>query len=143
MVVGVRGNLFVVVVVDSGLFVVVVVVAVDNGLPSQLTGQRALLLLLLCHLFKLTGLAAKNRTQTPKQTRTRVERKEYNVRRQRMSCCCCCCLPSHALSEQTVELIVVGKKVAQTLILFHVLEAGRIGQRRNCKFLGTHKIQSD
>ena len=71
MVVGVRGNLFVVVVVDSGLFVVVV--AVDNGLPSQLTGQRA-----LCHLFKLTGLAAKNRTQTPKQTRTRVERKEYN-----------------------------------------------------------------
>ena len=74
MVVGVRGNLFVVVVVDSGLFVVVV--AVDNGLPSQLTGQRALLL--LCHLFKLTGLAAKNRTQTPKQTRTRVERKEYN-----------------------------------------------------------------
>ena len=135
MVVGVRGNLFVVVVVDSDLFVVVV--AVDNGLPSQLTGQRA-----LCHLFKLTGLAAKNRTQTPKQTRTRVERKEYNVRRQRMSCCCCC-LPSHALSEQTVELIVVGKKVAQTLILFHVLEAGRIGQRRNCKFLGTHKIQSD
>ena len=80
MVVGVMGNLFVVVVVDSGLFVVVVV-AVDNGLPSQLTGQRA-----LCHLFKLTGLAAKNRTQTPKQTRTRVERKEYNVRRQRMSC---------------------------------------------------------
>lgn len=78
MVVGVRGNLFVVVVVDSGLFVVVVV-AVNNGLPSQLTGQRALLLLLLlCHLFKLTGLAAKNRTQTPKQTRTRVERKEYN-----------------------------------------------------------------
>ena len=138
MVVGVMGNLFLVVVVDSGLFVVVV--AVDNGLPSQLTGQRA-----LCHLFKLTGLAAKNRTQTPKQTRTRVERKEYNVRRQRMSCCCCCCccLPSHALSEQTVELIVVGKKVAQTLILFHVLEAGRIGQRRNCKFLGTHKIQSD
>ena len=135
MVVGVMGNLFVVVVVDSSLFVVVV--AVDNGLPSQLTGQRA-----LCHLFKLTGLAAKNRTQTPKQTRTRVERKEYNVRRQRMSCCCCC-LPSHALSEQTVELIVVGKKVAQTLILFHVLEAGRIGQRRNCKFLGTHKIQSD
>ena len=78
MVVGVRGNLFVVVVGDSGLFVVVV--AVDNGLPSQLTGQRALLLLLLllCHLFKLTGLAAKNRTQAPKQTRTRVERKEYN-----------------------------------------------------------------
>ena len=73
MVVGVRGNLFVVVVV-SDLFVVV---AVNNGLPSQLTGQRALLLL-LCHLFKLTGLAAKNRTQTPKQTRTRVERKEYN-----------------------------------------------------------------
>lgn len=143
MVVGVRGNLFVVVVVDSSLFVVVVV-AVHNGLPSQLTGQRAWLLL-LCHLFKLTGLAAKNRTQTPKQTRTRVERKEYNVRRQRMSCCGCvlCCLPSHALSEQTVELIVVGKKVAQTLILFHVLEAGRIGQRRNCKFLGTHKIQSD
>ena len=67
MVVGVRGNLFVVVVV-SDLFVVV---AVDNGLPSQLTGQRA-----LCHLFKLTGLAAKNRTQTPKQTRTRVERKQ-------------------------------------------------------------------
>lgn len=78
MVVGVRGILlFVVVVVDSGLFVVVVVVAVHNGLPSQLTGQRAWLLL-LCHLFKLTGLAAKNRTQTPKQTRTRVERKEYN-----------------------------------------------------------------
>lgn len=76
MVVGVRGNLFVVVVVDSSLFVVVV--AVHNGLPSQLTGQRAWLLLLLCHLFKLTGLAAKNRTQTPKQTRTRVERKEYN-----------------------------------------------------------------
>ena len=73
MVVGVRGILFVVVVVDSGLFVVV---AVHNGLPSQLTGQRAWLL--LCHLFKLTGLAAKNRTQTPKQTRTRVERKEYN-----------------------------------------------------------------
>ena len=141
MVVGVRGNLFVVVVEVSDLFVV----AVNNGLPSQLTGQRAWLLLLLCHLFKLTGLAAKNRTQTPKQTRTRVERKEYNVRRQRMSCCGCvlCCLPSHALSEQTVELIVVGKKVAQTLILFHVLEAGRIGQRRNCKFLGTHKIQSD
>ena len=81
MVVGVMGNLFLVVVVDSSLFVVV---AVDNGLPSQLTGQRA-----LCHLFKLTGLAAKNRTQTPKQTRTRVERKEYNVRRQRMSCCGC------------------------------------------------------
>ena len=78
MVVGVRGNLFVVVVVDSTLFVVVVVVvAVNNGLPSQLTGQRALLLL-LCHIFKLTGLAAKNRTQAPKQTRTRVERKEYN-----------------------------------------------------------------
>ena len=80
MVVGVRGILFVVVVVGSGLFVVV---AVHNGLPSQLTGQRAwllllLLLLLLRHLFKLTGLAAKNRTQTPKQTRTRVERKEYN-----------------------------------------------------------------
>ena len=76
MVVGVRGNLFLVVVVVSDLFVVV---AVDNSLPSQLTGQRALLLLLLlCHLFKLTGLAAKNRTQAPKQTRTRVERKEYN-----------------------------------------------------------------
>ena len=73
MVVGVRGNLFVVVVEVSDLFVV----AVDNCLPSQLTGQRALLLL-LCHLFKLTGLAAKNRTQPPKQTRTRVERKEYN-----------------------------------------------------------------
>ena len=72
MVVGVRGNLFWVVVVVSDLFVV----AVDNGLPSQLTGQRALLLLLLlCHLFKLTGLAAENRTQTPKQTRTRVEKK--------------------------------------------------------------------
>ena len=76
MVVGVRGNLFLVVVEVSDLFVVV---AVDNSLPSQLTGQRALLLLLLlCHLFKLTGLAAKNRTQPPKQTRTRVERKEYN-----------------------------------------------------------------
>ena len=61
-----------VVVEVSDLFVV----AVDNGLPSQLTGQRALLLLLLlCHLFKLTGLAAENRTQTPKQTRTRVEKK--------------------------------------------------------------------
>ena len=73
MVVGVRGNLFVVVVEVSDLFVV----AVDNGLPSQLTGQRALLLLLLLlyHLFKLTGLAAKNRTQAPKQTRTRVEKK--------------------------------------------------------------------
>ena len=69
MVVGVRGNLFVVVVEVSDLFVV----AVDNGLPSQLTDQRALLL--LCHLFKLTGLAAENRTQTPKQTRTRVEKK--------------------------------------------------------------------
>ena len=84
MVVGVRGNLFLVVVEVSDLFVV----AVDNGLPSQLTDQRALLLL-LCHLFKLTGLAAENRTQAPKQTRTRVERKEYNVRRQRMSCCSC------------------------------------------------------
>ena len=73
MVVGVMGNLFLVVVVVSDLFVVV---AVDNGLPSQLTDQRALLL--LCHLFKLTGLAAENRTQAPKQTRTRVERKEYN-----------------------------------------------------------------
>ena len=80
MVVGVRGNLFVVVVAAAAAAVVVVVVAVNNGLPSQLTGQRALLLLLLllCHLFKLTGLAAKNRTQAPKQTRTRVERKEYN-----------------------------------------------------------------
>ena len=76
MVVGVRGILFVVVVVVVSNLFVVVVVAVHNGLPSQLTGQRALLL--LCHLFKLTGLAAKNRTQTPKQTRTRVERKEYN-----------------------------------------------------------------
>ena len=80
MVVGVMGNLFVVVVAAAAAAaVVVVVVAVDNSLPSQLTGQRALLLLLLlCHLFKLTGLAAKNRTQAPKQTRTRVERKEYN-----------------------------------------------------------------
>ena len=78
MVVGVRGNLFVVVVAAAAAVVVVVVVAVNNGLPSQLTGQRALLLLLLGHLFKLTGLAAKNRTQAPKQTRTRVERKEYN-----------------------------------------------------------------
>ena len=82
MVVGVRGSLFVVVVAAAAagaVVVIVVVVAVDNGLPSQLTGQIALLLLLLlCHLFKLTGLAAKNRTQTPKQTRTRVERKEYN-----------------------------------------------------------------
>ena len=79
MVVGVMGNLFVVVVAAAAAaaVVVVVVVAVDNSLPSQLTGQRALLLL-LCHLFKLTGLAAKNRTQPPKQTRTRVERKEYN-----------------------------------------------------------------
>ena len=76
MVVGVMGNLFVVVVAAAAV-VVVVVVAVDNILTSQLTGQRALLLL-LCHLFKLTGLAAKNRTQAPKQTRTRVERKEYN-----------------------------------------------------------------
>ena len=76
MVVGVMGNLFVVVAAAAAAVVVVVVVAVNNGLPSQLTGQRALLL--LCHIFKLTGLAAKNRTQAPKQTRTRVERKEYN-----------------------------------------------------------------
>ena len=85
MVVGVMGDLFVVVAPAADAVVslfsrdIFVSVAVDNGLPSQSTGQRALL---LCHAFKLTSLAAKDRTQTPKQTRTRVERKEYN-RRQR------------------------------------------------------------